>query len=301
MLSSPNILPAAHASSEPPYCSTIGGSWDSSTSTCTLSTNDFASPDTSLEVTSGTILLLDCSSSCGTQLLFESNGTLTVDQGAAVYIETNFSCSSNCFDNGIDLDGSHAGISNQGMIVVEPSLGCTAEMSFCFGIDSDGATINNTGIIQIGGNYSCGSESLCGGILKDNGNFVDINCGTTSPQTSPYVYAGSVTSSGGCDTTTLTQTINDTATLTQTNMNNSTFTQMVNNTLIHSNTFIESDTQTVTTTHSVTTSISEQGSNITVTKQTTVPSSSSDNYIAAVGIAIGVVATAALLFARKRP
>ncbi len=235
-------------------------------------------------------------------MLFESNGTLTVDPGAAIYIETAFNCSNDCFDNAIDLDGSGTGITNQGMIVVEPYLGCTAEASFCFGVDSDGATINNYGIIQIGGNYSCGSESLCGGILKDNGNFVDFNCGTTSPQTSPYLYDGTVTNSGGCDTTT--QTVNETETVTQTSVSNSTFTetQMVTNTLMHPSTFTESSTQTVTTTHSLITNIIQQGSNITVTRQTTVSSSSdpTDNYIAAAGIGFGIVATTALLFSRRR-
>jgi hypothetical protein len=309
MLVSPSFLLSSHASSEPSYCTTIGGSWDSGSSVCTLSTYDAASPDASLEVTSGTTLILSCSSNClGAGLLFESNGTLTIDQGAEVIVQSYFNCSSSCFDIGIDLDGSSTGITNLGTMIVEPSMVCD-QGSFCFGIDSDNAAIENYGTISIAGNYSCDNQSLCGGIDRDNGAFVDMNCGTTSPQTSPFFVGTAVTESGGCSTTTVTQTVNDTQTQTQTLVSNSTQIVLSNSTetLVQPHTVMDTITlfniltvsngQTVTAT--LTPSTSHVSNTSTSSQASSAPSSSGNFVFIAAGLALGIMGTIGVMLFRK--
>jgi hypothetical protein len=186
--------PAAHAVTEPAYCSTLGGTWLGST--CTFSSEFILSSGT-LEVTTGTTLLLDCSSCVG-NLIFGSTGSLLVDSGATVNVQSTGACAYACF--GIDLDGSGTSITNHGAINVDTSLNCTGPGE-CLGINNLGGTITNYGTINIessGG--TCSGGSYCFGV-NNAGTLTDVDCGTTSPLTSPYFVGNSVNTSGTCTKT----------------------------------------------------------------------------------------------------
>ena len=191
-------VPAAHAK-EPDYCSTIGGSWDDATSTCTFM-GTYAAGSGTLEITSGILDLAASSSTCPNQLLFSLNGSVRVDGGATLEIRPSFNCTAEGIHSGILLGGSGTGIVNFGTIIVDPTISCSFQSStppICLGILNHGA-ISNHGVISIGGTYSCQSPVTCAGIEDvGTGTIKDVNCGTTTPTGEPYL-VGSVESSGIC-------------------------------------------------------------------------------------------------------
>jgi hypothetical protein len=233
-------LPVSHATSEPAYCSTIGGAWDG-VSTCTLTTSYFASSG-NLEVASGTSLVLNCSNEDCLDL--ELNGTMTVDAGATMDLSGSVTCSSCAIQILIDLDGSGAGITNFGTINIDPSLSCSdpSRGTNCWGVDNDLGTISNYGTISIAGNYTCSNGDSCYGVYNA-GTINDVCGGTLSPTTSPEFNGFAVATISSCTTT-----VTATSTLTTTETTTATFTDTTTATSVSPTTTTETTASTSTAT-----------------------------------------------------
>jgi FIMAH domain len=141
------LVPVVHASTpEPAYCTTLAGSWDGTTSTCTFSGSYSLSG--TLEVTLGTTLVIDNSGSHSSGI----NNTGTITNSGTILIEN-----SGFLSNGINnvLTISYTGtitnptlgpittgtINNSGTIMIENSGESSNGISYT-------ATLSNTGTIS---------------------------------------------------------------------------------------------------------------------------------------------------------
>ena len=148
--------------SEPLYCITIGGLWDD-VSTCTFSGSYTLSSTTSsgtLEITSGTTLVISNSGSETYGITVDSGATLTVDSGGAVTIEN-----SGTDSGGILVYGT---LTNSGTITTE-NAGMEA-----YGIyNYPGGTFTSSGTITIE-NSGTDSDGIINDITFTNSGTVTI-------------------------------------------------------------------------------------------------------------------------------
>ena len=236
-------------------CAIIGGSWDGTTSTCTL-TGSYVLASGTFEIPSGTTLLMSGSISATGESFFISSGAiLQIQSGGEVDIQDSFNCvSGQCVglynDAGsiansgtIAIGGTYdcsnvsgicfgllniGSLANAGTVTVGGTYGCSSG-SFCVGLYDDVGSIANSGALEVAGTYNCDSATceglynfgsitnydtitiqgtyscaagaFCFGLVNDiDGTITDVNCGTLSPQVSPYFFGNPVLNSGTCTT-----------------------------------------------------------------------------------------------------
>ena len=166
-------VPTAHAATitlSSSGCSTIGGSWDAGTSTCTLGDGYEVTAGNTLEIPAGTTLVIT------EEGLYMATGAVLVVQGTVIVQ-----------DEGIGIALNEGTIENSGTISIESST--------VYGIQSSG-TITNSGTISIGNTLGVGISNNEGTITNTGTIEVD-NSGYSTGITNNNV----VTNSGTIDVT----------------------------------------------------------------------------------------------------
>ncbi|MGA2664240.1 MAG: hypothetical protein ABSF83_04785 [Nitrososphaerales archaeon] len=140
------MVPAVHAATSTvnsSWCSGAGFSWDSGTSTCTLTTGYGITSGNTLEIPSGTTLTV---SGVNGAITIFTGGALTVDSGG-VFVIANCCTGGGPPNIGVVNDGT---ITNNGLIKVEVGTDDT-------GIDNENAIVNNGTIdVENAGSFTIG-------------------------------------------------------------------------------------------------------------------------------------------------
>jgi len=182
---------AAYQPPEPSYCTTIGGSWDG-VSTCTFS-GSYAFSSGTLEITSGTTLVISNSGSETYGITVHTGATLTVDGGGAITIENSGTGSS-----GILVEGGT--FTSSGTITTEnAAVGSNGIWNYFGTFTSSGTiTIANAGMEAYGIlNYNGGTFTSSGTItIETSGTDTDgivndqtfSNYGTVAVENSGSIY-----------------------------------------------------------------------------------------------------------------
>ncbi|MCL4518177.1 MAG: hypothetical protein M1587_03170 [Thaumarchaeota archaeon] len=138
-------IPSVSATSEPQYCVTLGGSWNTTSAVCTFSGSYTLSFGASLQITPGTTLLINSSSNYGINIT--SNAFLIVAPNSSVVVE-NSGNSIGILNNGSMSNYGTITIQNSGTEGIQNSGSITNE---CTGIitiqNSGGAGLNNKGTL----------------------------------------------------------------------------------------------------------------------------------------------------------
>ncbi len=158
--------PAPPDPPEPAYCTTIGGSWDG-VSTCTFSGSYTLLSGSTLEITSGTTLVISNSGPSTTGVTVNSGETLTVDSGGAITTDNSGSAS-----NGIVSEGT---FTNSGTITTENPAAGSNGLWIVYGAFTSSGTIT----IENPGNEAYGVFVYIGATFTNSGTITIENSGTS--------------------------------------------------------------------------------------------------------------------------
>ena len=199
------------------WCLGVGQSYDSTTSTCTV-TGFVDMVSSSVEIASGETLAITTGN-----IQIESGSTLQIDSGGVVSISN--TCPSGCSPFGAWIS-NNGNITNSGTINVQLSGACLAG-SECFGIENDGNltnynTINlestmtcngivcfalanpptpgasfvNYGNLNVQDTFTCGAGVTCNGVSNDAPFFNECGATITIASTDTFFNQATLTNSG---------------------------------------------------------------------------------------------------------